>query len=139
MNLRHAVVLALGGWYLLIPPIQLAPQSQQPALPTSFDCVSGQPRNAEGKPCPNTTEEYMKQLMDKGVWILRPAHLNEWETYSVFDSAFLCNQAQGVVTDEADKLLKGNLSGLKAAKALSMTYARCLASDDPRLKRNLSK
>jgi len=131
----HHAALALLGWYLLIPPIQLAPQSQQPALPTPFNCVSGQPKTPDGKPCPNTTEKYITQLMDKGVWILRPAHLNEWETYSVFDSAPLCDQAQRTYTDEANKLLKEKeyRAGFKAAKMVSMTYARCISSDDPRL------
>lgn len=126
-NFRHAAALALVGWYLLIPPIQLAPLPQQPPLP-GFNCVSGHPN------CPNATEKGINLLLDKGLWILRPAHLNEWETVSVFDSAFLCNHAQGVVSDEADKLLKGNRFGFKAGRALSRTYARCIASDDPRLK-----
>jgi len=77
----------------------------------------------------------MRQLMKDGLWTLRRAPLGEWDTYRVFDSANLCNQDQESVTDYANKeLLKKTLTGFDAAKTLSMSYARCVASDDPRLK-----
>jgi hypothetical protein len=120
-KLRHAAALALVGWYLMIPP-----------LPTT----SGWFSNNSG-----------------------PAPISQWKLWASFDSAMLCEAYRGAddstwldrvrrlaaeeLADEAEE--RRNPSKFKASKVAneefdkfkdSMDRARCIETDDPRLKGN---
>jgi hypothetical protein len=104
MNPRHAAALALVGWYLMYPPSQ---------ADTSWIC--GRSPSAEfarnglgwGKSC-----QELARLLDSG------APLSQWlQAGEPFETLSECEEVR-------DKRLQEP----------GMTFARCIASDDPRLK-----
>jgi len=117
---RHAAALALVGWYLMIPP-----------LPTT----SGWFSNSSA-----------------------PAPISQWKLWASFDSAMLCEAYRGADDSTwldtvrrlgAEELgveaERRNPPKSKTSKAANeavdefrdrMDRARCIATDDPRLKGN---
>src|SRR5216684_1321041 len=97
MNLRHAVALALVGWYLMTPPTE------------SCDGTGGHP--------------------------CRESPLRNWTTEKTFNSASACNKARAS-NYEKFKAYLGNEPRNTWWEAVLMQdfSAKCIASDDPRLK-----
>ena len=108
MKLRHAAALALVGWYLLIPPV--------------FSPMGSNPRSSNDLSAP----------------------LNRWDIWgNAFDSEVSCRKEKERLRAEAPRRLRfahehpdqdpnGNIVAVSEAWQL----AECIASDDPRLKRN---
>jgi len=92
MKLRHAAVLALVGWYLMVPPWRSA-QTAHP-IPDS------------------------------------DAPLSKWITEGTFDSAVGCNRYLMSI------LMSSNPADPAFQNKLRAQAAKCVASDDPRLKGN---
>jgi hypothetical protein len=104
--LRHAVALALVGWYLMMPPLR-PPQSI---------------RWSEGKFQVDT---------------LTPAPLSQWTIVDSFDSARECRESHLKLLN--DRLVKLDhdriMNSVKGYIQIEQAYnAKCVASDDPRLK-----
>jgi hypothetical protein len=111
MNLRHAAALALVGWYLMIPPIDYTGTHRTPAI-------------------------------------------SLWATLKVFDTAVECSAALKDVQDKAEKQIDERLDAWRGNRPkteetineffnkkwttvmteASAQNARCIATDDPRLK-----
>lgn len=96
MKPSHAAVLAVVGWYLMIPP---------------------------------ALEEHSNHRI-----YTKAAPLSEWETAASFDTAKECKEA-------LQELVKPLWSAINKKQHLSLDdmrplYAKCFASDDPRLKGN---
>jgi len=107
MNLRHAAALALVGWYLMVPP---------PAL------LNEAIRGSE-------------------------AHLSLWERRREFyASALDCEHALKKLQAETQRQKERDLQGAAEMDAnldqhaintyKSVGFAKCVSTDDPRLKRN---
>lgn len=95
MNLRHAAVLALVGWYLMTPPA------------------------------------HSVQLSGGGVaWIKSPP-LTKWTIQGSFDKATECTDQRNRLTSSAIEDSKTSSEG-----RAEWMMAKCIATDDPRLKRN---
>ena len=103
MKPRHAAVLALVGWYLMMPPIK----GNLPDLKTDTD-----------------------------------APLSRWQQRGAYDTAKACEEKLEVLqgadglTEAESKLSAGKNVTAKELQILSapINYARCVATDDPRLK-----
>ena len=107
MKPRHAAVLALVGWYVMLPPI--------PA-PDLWQTLTHQ---CPGDSCCPDGEQ----------------PLSEWKIQEVFDTAKQCKEA--LETARAKNLsgvseVRGPCSGTTPGLH-RWTYAQCVASDDPRL------
>ena len=104
MNLRRAAALALVGWYLMVPPI--------------YDTPDGDVMIGLGKP------------------------LHDWVISRTYDSAQECNafflRPRGGLQDK-DNVFLFPTAGLNSTDGplvaqLLGGHARCIATDDPRLK-----
>ena len=109
MNLRHAAALALVGWYLMVPP------SMSEMDWTCGDSLSAHAYHklfgtADEKECAKFAE------------IEAPnAPISKWHEASPFETLSACEEGQKRLID--------------AAKLSSPEHgAKCIASDDPRLK-----
>ncbi len=92
MRLRHVAVLALVGWYLMVPPWnRLVPSDPDPQAP-----------------------------------------LNEWTDVASFDTVAECNGAIA----EHDKKALAALGPIGSNRHTTpWDFAKCIATDDPRLKK----
>ena len=110
MTFRHSAALALAGWYLMLAPYHSG---------MSHDAV------ALGSTGPTST------VFDFD------AQLSKWDRGEIFDSAADCDR-------EKNKLYHQRLTEFKQAtkkrskrtlghEMVRFQYARCIASDDPRL------
>jgi hypothetical protein len=98
MKLRHAVGLALVGWYLMIPTLVDAPYKIDTEAP-----------------------------------------LTSWKVYQTFDTAQECRKSQSSAQSKYEHTATAPSGSIKRgtrAFALQMVFARCIASDDSRLKHN---
>lgn len=110
MKLCHAAALALVGWYLIIPPLEHFPKGA---------------RDSKGKPIPRWLAGGLKGNGDPD--------FSEWEIIGSYDAAASCQD------EKADLVLKvpDNVQDREAYSAMFpflVNQARCLATDDPRLK-----
>jgi len=107
MNLGHAAALALVGWYLMVP--------------------SPYYENSPGK---------------RGLFYTPRLPLSEWTAQASFDSADDCEKVKSAMIKSTEKDLPRrsmrdiNAASVDARVAILYLEAQCVASDDPRLKRN---
>ena len=109
MNLRHTAALALVGWVLLIPPLVL-PESELRPEPLDVD---------------------------------RKAPLSDWIQEGSFDRAEDCEKARRALPDEVKNQRTVIIPGAMGAAEIERSHAnlvmgavsaRCVRTDDPRLK-----
>ena len=109
MTLRHAAALTILGWYLMVPPSMRE---------TNWDCSAGLVSTLSHKFF-GTGDE--KQCVALAKIADMNAPLSAWHEASPFETLDACQEAQ--------------IKLANAARPGEPDYgARCVASDDPRLK-----
>jgi hypothetical protein len=88
---RVTVLLALSGWYLLVPPIN-------------------------------------------SLRVDRSAPLSTWMQAGSFDSGAQCDERRLEGVQKINEQAKGSDDPVTLAEQEQLTFARCVATDDPRLK-----
>jgi hypothetical protein len=107
MTLRHAAALALVGWYLMVPPARDRPIDEMKAA---------------------QTEQRMSMFPEFHLPIA------QLEIDEAFDSAKECKEALYQQINSSPKLLTHNPSAYAEYDLDRWTSAKCIATDDPRLK-----
>ena len=113
MNIRHAAALALVGWYLMVPPME------QGAL-----------QNPKQKKLIQGTAPLSK-------WVILHGYDNAQQCEAVADrgrhegSGYIYKELNEYGQIDADKSFSGRHNEIGA---LQMSSAKCIATDDPRLK-----
>jgi hypothetical protein len=106
MNLRHAVALALAGWYLMIPPVV---------------------------PYPGQEMKDAETLMKSGAWLTDvQAPLSRWQVSESYDQASDCEELKDKMI--VDSKRHCHSTTWKCAYLLAESQALCIATDYPRLK-----
>jgi len=136
MTLRHTAALALVGWYLMVPPFQ---HSWTGDVQYWMEQVPGVLPTGR-TPVP---------MIDK---CTPEAPLSEWTQFDEYETLSECKSGQEKVQDRtreqiesAEKALEGESKDAGPSKAEKLRneeevdcalYAKCVATDDPRLKRD---
>jgi hypothetical protein len=116
MNLRHAVALALVGWYLMVPRVSYDPQI--PERDKGYSGWTSCCLKNDGTP-----------------------DFSKWDNVESYDTAAECedgrsrlDSAKGSTTEAGRDGAKHDPEGLARASQDAVKKATCLSSDDPRLK-----
>jgi hypothetical protein len=147
MNARHAAALALVGWYLMLPPTQEALDSNcglgdtWTAFRVYKDILSlVAPNAAERAETAN-----IEQCDREGIVIANDAPLSRWNQGGEFETLAACEAERQKPLTEKEKAVANFVSGFTRGSGVSkddlirsqetaVNIAKCIASDDPRLK-----
>jgi len=144
MNLRHAGALVLVGWYLMAPPFDRVSLTFRTDVPVSeWDNLRAAHLHWEGEfDSENECEEY--KTHNVAFWQDLKAkirgsdvkyQLSKWSIYHCYNTLDECRQVRsnitsGLLQDSPPDFLQRFGNNFKSAFA----RAKCVASDDPRLK-----
>jgi hypothetical protein len=110
MKLRHAVALALVGWYLMLPPTY---------------GVAARDYKQEGE------EHPILKFGNKYIGIRDDAPIDQWEIDSSYDTASECQTVSYRVRSQTPPK---DLNSFEGLQRMRHTFGKCIATDDPRLK-----
>jgi|SRR5271163_2259562 len=151
MNPRHAVALALVGWYLMLPPTNEMLDSACRWKHSSFTGEAGAPVGGE-------SDSKIVQCDLESLQLDTSAELSRWETSGVFETLADCQADQKKPLTESDnfalafpahrafdddqKLLPKAAARLPddfvklfvRTRHSAIQLSRCIATDDPHLK-----
>jgi len=126
MKLCHAASIALVGWYLMSPPPQPDPATGfpngQPNLLAPFEYWDNEGSFDSAQGCNSKLESDIRLLMQIEANI-RKEHQSEQQEL-----------AEEEKMDQAAKLPRGWHHGMRHYGLTAAMSAKCIATDDPRLK-----
>jgi hypothetical protein len=124
MKPRHAAALALVGWYLMTPPPEINPVThlRRLALSAPFGYWQDEGSFDSAKECNAALESNIKWHMQVAAKIYNEHRSDQQE--STLDEQM----------DQVSNSPKGFSHGLRHYGLTAAENARCIASDDPRLK-----
>lgn len=139
MTPRHAAALALIGWYLMTPPTQEQLDSTCRGGPSVMDRVAALAGRDEAD------KVHARRCDQEGIEVAVDAPLSVWVQSGEFETLKECKVEQQKPMTEQDKMKTAlALSVMRASGVtkdalmsslnLAQVSARCIASDDPRLK-----
>jgi len=141
MNLRHAAALALVGWYLMVPPTQVQLDSTCRSGPSVMDHVTA----LIGRD--DVNKVHARRCDQEGIEVALDAPLSAWSQSGEFETLKECKVEQQKPMTEQDRMQTAlalsvvresgvTKDALMSSVNLARESARCVASDDPRLKGN---
>ena len=139
MKLRHAAALASVGWYLMIPPTQEQLDSTCRGGPSVMDRVAA----LIGRDDANKV--HTRRCDQEGIEVALDAPLSVWDQSGEFETLNECKVEQQKPMTEQDKMKTAlafsvmresgvTKDALMSSLNLARESAKCIASDDPRLK-----
>jgi hypothetical protein len=138
MRPRHAAALALVGWYLMMPPTQEHLDSSCSNHMGILDSLIYSLK-MEGD------SDRIKRCDREAILLVSDAPFSQWYQADEFETLAECRAEQQQPPTEQEKARMKSLSGLTAGSRVSeddlirtqqqaLTFSKCLASDDPRLR-----
>jgi hypothetical protein len=138
MKLRHAAALASVGWYLMTPPTQAQLDSTCRGGPSIMDRAALIGRDDAAK-------VHTRRCDQEGIEVALYARLPAWGQSGEFETLKECKVEQQKPMTEQDRMQtalalsvmreSGVTKGaLMSSLNLARASAKCIASDDPRLK-----
>ena len=144
MKLHHAAALALVGWYLMMPPTEEQLDATCRGGPTVMDHVTAViGRALLGHD--HADKVHTRRCDREGIEVALDAPLSDWDQDGEFETLKECEAEQQKPMTEHEKImveLGSSLmresgvtkDALMSAHNLALSSAKCIATDDPRLK-----
>jgi len=138
MNPRHAVALALVGWYLMVPPTQEQLDSTCRSGPSVMDHVTALIGRDDAH------KVHARRCDQEGIEVALDAPLSAWDQSGEFETLKECKVEQQKPMTEQDRMQTAlalsvmresgvTKDALMSSLNLARASAKCIASDDPRL------
>jgi hypothetical protein len=141
MNTRHAVAFALVGWYLMAPPTQQQLDSTCRSGPGFMDHVTALIHGDDAD------KVRARRCDQEGIEVALDAPLSAWGQSGEFETLKECKAEQQKPMTEQERMQTAlalsvmrdsgvTKDALMSSLNLARAGAKCIASDDPRLKGN---
>ena len=141
MKLSHAATLVMVGWYLMMPPTQEQLDStwHGDSGPSAMDHVVALVSRDEAD------KVHTRRCDQEGIEVALDAPLSEWDQSDEFETLKECKVEREKPMTEQDKMKTAlalsvmresgvTKDALMSSLNLARESAKCIASDDPRLK-----
>jgi hypothetical protein len=139
MKLRHAAALASVGWYLMTPPTQEQLDSTCRGGPSVMDHVAALIGREDAD------KVHTQRCDQEEIEVALDAPLSAWDQSGEFETLKECKVEQEKPMTEQDKMKTAlalsvmresgvTKNALMSSLNLARASAKCVASDDPRLK-----